>query len=232
MDQSARDDPKLREVKAVLHHLQGLPSSDLPPAEPEPSQHRHGVGMPAMTMAVTAAVVVIGLGLAAIPSVWQLMTSAPQGTAVTAGPETSGKTAAKERKAAGPNSTDLAKVTIGPAAESAAPDAVENGPVTMGAATKVAVEGAVTLMNGGQVQAARKRLLQLSADGSADVLWALARSYDPTVLADIPTADASSNVPEAERWYRAWHAAAVQQGLVVVKDKSSLERLIHEMKRR
>jgi hypothetical protein len=229
MDSSARDDPKLREVKAVLHHLQGLPSADLPLAEPEPPLHGRRMGMLGILIAVTA---VAALGLAAIPSVRQLVTSWPKGATVAAGPQASETTALKDVKIADPNSTSVAKASVEsdagkvfPDAENAVPNAEKNE-----ASSKAAVEGAVTLMNRGQVQAARKRLLALATDGSPDVLWALARSFDPTVLAEIPAADASPNVPEAERWYRAWHAAAVKQGLV--RDSgSSLERIIGSMRR-
>jgi hypothetical protein len=83
----------------------------------------------------------------------------------------------------------------------------------------------------GQVRAARERLLALTAGGSpnADVAWALARSYDPNVLVEVPAADAAPDIEEATRWYRAWYAAAVRQGLVA--DSVSLERIIGSMRR-
>jgi hypothetical protein len=80
----------------------------------------------------------------------------------------------------------------------------------------------------GRVQAARKQLLSLAPENAADVAWALARSYDPNFLGTIPSADAAPNVEEATRWYRAWYAAAVKQGLVA--DSVSLERIIGSMR--
>ncbi len=130
-------------------------------------------------IAVLTAVVVFGI--AAVPSLRQVVTPAPQGATVAARPPASETTAPKDVKTIGPNSTSVAKANAGPDAEKALPDAEKKGDTT-----KAAVEGAVMLMNGGQVQTARKRLLVLAADGSPDVLWALARSFDPTVLTEFP----------------------------------------------
>jgi hypothetical protein len=211
MDQSARDDPKLREVKAVLSHLQGLPSADLPPAEPEPPLRGRRVGTAGILIAVAVGLVVAGL--AAVPSLRQLATSALQGATT---PTEDGK----------PGDTSTTTTTV--AKTEPGGNAKKTDPGSKLAAAKAAVENAVALMNSGQVQAARKRLLAFADDGSPDVLWALARSYDPTVLAEIPAADAVSNVPEAERWYRAWHAAAVEQKLVN-DSGASVEKIIKSM---
>jgi hypothetical protein len=98
-----------------------------------------------------------------------------------------------------------------------------------GPAVKTALEGARGLMAKGHVRAARERLLALADQGSPDAAWDLARSYDPNVLVALPGADAPANVKEAERWYRAWYAAAVRDGLVA--DSVSLERIIGSMRR-
>ena len=87
---------------------------------------------------------------------------------------------------------------------------------------------AVGLMNAGRVQAAREQLLRVVAEGSADVAWALARSYDPTFLSTIPSADAGPDIGEATRWYRAWYTISVKQGLVA--DSVSVERIINSMR--
>lgn len=84
------------------------------------------------------------------------------------------------------------------------------------------------LITAGRIQAARTHLLALASEDAVEVAWALARSYDPNVLGSIPGADAAPNIVEAERWYRAWHAAAVKQGLVT--HNVSLERLIGSMR--
>jgi hypothetical protein len=92
---------------------------------------------------------------------------------------------------------------------------------------KAALEAARALMAKGKVRAAREQLLALANKGSPDAAWDLARSYDPNVLVGLP-ADASPDVKEATRWYRAWYAAAVRDGLVA--DSVSLERIIGSMR--
>jgi hypothetical protein len=90
-----------------------------------------------------------------------------------------------------------------------------------------AAEAAQALMSAGRVQAARQRLLAMVSDGSPEVAWALARSYDPIRLKEIQGADAAPDVAEATRWYRAWYAAAVKQRLI--SDSVSLEKIIGSM---
>ena len=68
----------------------------------------------------------------------------------------------------------------------------------------------------------------MAAEGSPDVAWALARSYDPNYLGSIPATDAGPDIEQATRWYRTWYAAAVKQGLVA--DSVSLERIIGSMR--
>ena len=76
-------------------------------------------------------------------------------------------------------------------------------------------------------QAARSELLRVASEGSADVAWALARSYDPNFLRTV-SADAAPDIAEATRWYRTWYAIAVKQGLVA--DSVPLERIIRSMR--
>jgi hypothetical protein len=82
------------------------------------------------------------------------------------------------------------------------------------------------LMESGQVRAARDVLLRVKEE-SADVAWALARSYDPNFLVTVRRGDAGPDVAEATRWYRAWYDIAVKQGLVA--DSVSLDRIIRSM---
>jgi hypothetical protein len=91
-----------------------------------------------------------------------------------------------------------------------------------------ALQAASVLMTSGQVQAARTELLRVAQEGSADVAWALARSYDPNFLGAIAGTDASPDVVEATRWYRTWYDIAVKQGLVA--DSVSVERIIRSMR--
>lgn len=87
---------------------------------------------------------------------------------------------------------------------------------------------AVRLMAAGRILAAREQLLRLAPEETADVAWALARTYDPNFLATVPVADAVPNVAEATRWYRTWYAVAVREGLV--GDSVSLDRIIGSMR--
>jgi hypothetical protein len=94
---------------------------------------------------------------------------------------------------------------------------------------KAALEMARSLMAKGHVRAAREQLLALARKGSPDAAWDVARSYDPNVLATIPQADAAPDIPEATRWYRAWYASAVKEGMVA--NSVSIERIIGAMHR-
>jgi hypothetical protein len=96
-------------------------------------------------------------------------------------------------------------------------------------APRPALQAALGLMGSGGVNAARQQLLAMVADGSPDVAWALARSYDPNFLGTIQGADASPDIEEAARWYRTWYAAAVREGQVAA-DSVSLERIIGAMR--
>jgi hypothetical protein len=83
-------------------------------------------------------------------------------------------------------------------------------------------------MANGRVQAARRQLVRIASEGSADAAWSLARSYDPNYLGTIPSADAAADVEEATRWYQTWHTLAVKEGLVA--GSISLERIIRSMR--
>ena len=93
--------------------------------------------------------------------------------------------------------------------------------------SRAVLQAASALMTSGQVRAARTELLGVAQEGSADVAWALARSYDPNFLGAIAATDASPDVVEATRWYRTWYNIAVKQGLVA--DSVSVERIIRSM---
>jgi|SRR5262245_626223 len=83
-------------------------------------------------------------------------------------------------------------------------------------------------MSSGRVQAARSELRSIDPEGSVDVAWALARSYDPNFLSTVAAADAAPDIAEATRWYRTWYALAVKEGLVA--DTVSPERIIRSMR--
>jgi hypothetical protein len=86
----------------------------------------------------------------------------------------------------------------------------------------------MAMLSAGRVQTARKQLLTIASEDSADVAWVLARSYDPNFLGTVQGRDADPDIAQATRWYRAWHAAAIKQGLVT--EGISLERIIGAMR--
>jgi len=161
------------------------------------------------------------------PPLVQPPTARPADTKRTPEPAAKKKTEeeAERHRAAKPKAPeDLKRADVDPKASPAAnvPDSVKmKGPPP-------ALKAAMALMSSGAVRAARQQLLAMAADGSPDVAWALARSYDPNFLGTIPAADASPDIGEASRWYRAWHAGAVKEGLV--DDSVSLERIIRAMR--
>lgn len=221
MDRSQNEDPKLSEVKAVLQRLQrisaepGSADSERMPDEPIRPPRRVAV---AASLA-GAAVVLIAAGAFAFLDFNR--------------PTTSTATRPQPPPVAAPRK----------AIPEGKPAVVPQGPATPGSHTSVtppafqrpeqstvkpALEVALGHLTAGRVLAARKELLALVSEDAADVAWALARSYDPNFLGTIPAADAGPDVGQATRWYRAWYAAAVKQGLVA--DSVSLERIIGSMR--
>jgi hypothetical protein len=208
MDQSGREDPKLSEVRAVLHRLQGLPNEPQPAgARPPKLDFRRGylIGIAGtVTVMVTAAVVLV-FGYA-LPGRGPQTRSVPKDV--------------PSQQQASTKVPDASDVLPGSAV---LPDARPSPSTTV----KPAVEAAQVLMSTGRVQAARQRLLAMASDGSPDVAWALARSYDPNHLKGIDGADVGPDVAEAAYWYRMWYAAAIKQGMIT--DTVSLEKIIGSM---
>jgi hypothetical protein len=89
------------------------------------------------------------------------------------------------------------------------------------------LEKAMQDIAAGHVRAARDALIRIQHQGSADMAWTLARSYDPNFLGEIAQRDAEPNVREAARWYRIWYSRALTDGLVA--ESVSLERIIRSM---
>jgi hypothetical protein len=208
-DQSGREDPKLREVRAVLHRLRGLPaepqSAGSGPADPG---FRRGylVGIAGTVTVITAAAVVLAFGFA-VPGLRPQTNSAPKGV--------------PDPQLASSKVPDASGTLTGSAVSSEARPA--SSPTV-----RPTAEAAQALMSTGRVQAARQQLLAIASDGSPDVAWALARSYDPNHLKGVQGADAGPDVAEAARWYRTWYAAAVKQGLIT--DSISLEKIVGSMR--
>jgi hypothetical protein len=212
MDRS-QTDPKLGEVRAVLQRLQTFSAepnnSPLPTVPSEAGSHEGGPSQPTARRRAPAA---IGLSIAAtavlvLGLVWLTVSSADRAYvpgAATPG-ATSGNNAISERDA------------------SASQPALRQSSVS-----RAEIDVAQDLLSKGQVQAARKQLLGLASGGAVDIAWMLARSYDPNFLATLPRADAAPDIEQATQWYRAWHAAAVTQGMV--PSSVSVERIIGSMR--
>jgi hypothetical protein len=251
MRQSGREDRNLSEVRAVLHRLQGLPA-ERQSAGPRLAElgFRRGyvVGIASTTTVMVTAALVLVFGYV-LPGFEPQATSTPKDdpnrqVASLKLPDASGVVT---RSAGSTDEQPSVSSTVGPTATPKddpnrqvaslkLPDA--SGVVTRSAASTderpgvsttvgPAAEAAQALMSAGRVQAARQRLLAMVSDGSPEVAWALARSYDPIRLKEIQGADAAPDVAEAIRWYRAWYAAAVKQRLI--SDSVSLEKIIGSM---
>ncbi len=255
MRQSGREDRKLSEVRAVLHRLQGLPA-ERQSAGPRLAElgfrrgYLFGIASTTTVMVTAALVLVFGYVL---PGFGPQATSTPKDdpnrqVASLKLPDASGvftgSAVSTEERPGASATVSPAEATSTPkddpnrqVASLKVPDA--SGVVTgsavsteerPGASTTVgpAVEAAQALMSTGRVQAARQRLLAMASDGSPDVAWALARSYDPNHLKEIQGADAAPDVAEATRWYRTWYAAAVKQRMI--SDSVSVEKIIGSMR--
>jgi hypothetical protein len=240
-------DPKLGEVRAVLERLQTFA------ADPDSAQPLHDVSNGAAlnghaTSAYKAgspeagaraqirhdtdihessgkrrAPAAIGLGIAGtvvilLGLVWLIVSPGNRGelsAAATPDVTTTAGRAISEREASIPEREVSAKQPVAPV-------------VPAGRPSRAGVDAAQDLLSKGQVQAARKQLLQLASADAADVAWMLARSFDPNFLVTLPSADGAADVEQATRWYRIWHAAAVKQGLV--PNSVSVERIIGSMR--
>jgi len=244
MGHSKAENPRLGEVKAVLQRLQKI--SDEPEAAgstgPEDGarqgrarRHRGGIA----AVAITAALALTVLGTYAIFNVDRLASISarhrPGPATKTATGVAPGDTAAQLPTSPAPSRTaepPLPPRSADPppppqAAELPAPPRTAELP-PLPPAPQATLQTTLGLMASGHVQAARGELLRMAPEDSADVAWALARSYDPNFLGTLPKADAAADIAEATRWYRAWYAIAVKQGLVA--DSVPLERIIRSMR--
>ena len=195
---------RLDEVKAILRRLQHI--SDEPHSGPAGDDATHLFRAPSRRVAIAAVVITAALVLTMLGTYAFLSFRPPAGSTVRlpAGRAAEPKTL--------PNSTMAPR---------------PNAPVPPAPSTTV-LQGALRHMAGGRIQIARSELARIEPEGSADVAWALARSYDPNFLSTVPKADAAPDVPEATRWYRTWYTLAVKEGLVA--DSVSLERIIRSMR--
>jgi hypothetical protein len=218
MGRSNTEDPKLREVKAVLQRLQRLS------AEPDPVdlQSASGHSPRHVRYLVTAASVIM---LAAV--VILAATYGYKGRTVTTASLRSAPVAATPKAASISEPVSVPANPVVPRDDRLImlPD---SKPAATLLRTKPELEVALGHMAGGRVLTGREQLFALALEGSADVAWALARSYDPNFLGTITAADAQPDIEEATRWYRTWYALAVKEGLVA--DSVPLERIIGSMR--
>jgi hypothetical protein len=245
MQHSRQDDPNISEVKAVLERLQrisrsrntdGLEASDKdyaaprhapgPPERPvaEVESGRtapHGIAASDQLVNISkrrrfGAAAVIAALLAAFVGVYMFSGLTHQTDSIVQPPPDA---APEESIAAAPGGAMVkpADLSVTPA----------RPPVSETPKSQAALQAASGFIASGRIQAARAELLQVAQEGSPDVAWALARSYDPNFLSTISTADAGPNIVEATRWYRIWYDIAVKQGLVA--ESVSLERIIRAM---
>jgi len=214
MGHSRTEDPRLGQVKAVLQRLQQFAADPSSVAPQSAGQHggqrmRLARRTAVLASAIAAAITLILLGMHVFFNFGRhaVATNRPPASAGKGAPDVAAD-------AATPRQANLPEpVSIG---QSPAPQPSQTLQVALG------------LMHAGQIKAARGELLRIASEGSADVAWSLARSYDPNFLNSLPAADADANIAEATRWYRTWYAIAVRQGLVA--DSVSLERIIGSMR--
>jgi hypothetical protein len=221
----ARDEKKLAEVKAVLERLQRistdggaeLPAQQAEVPAPEPATPQVSAsparGNPGLLVAAAGGAFVL-VAVAGIVT-WRSASEAPRtGAALNLGDERDRHTAALPKPTVtSPPVTSPAIIAPGPP-----PNPADTG----------RLDEAEKLMEAGKVHEARRVLLDGLADRSPEAALMLARSYDPNHLRTISGADAGPDIPEAERWYRVWHANAAASGLRMEPER--LDRIIRSMR--
>ncbi|MBL8564204.1 MAG: hypothetical protein JNM89_00635 [Hyphomicrobiaceae bacterium] len=79
----------------------------------------------------------------------------------------------------------------------------------------------------GRIAEAREMLFQAHPETDPDAAWALARTFDPRYVARISGSDAAPDVEQATKWYRTWHALALEKGRI--SGDVSVERILRGM---
>ena len=217
MGRPKREDPKLSEVKAVLQRLQRIS------AEPDSADWQ---SVSRYTLRPTGRLVIAAYAIIGAAVFILAGTYWHKGRTVTTPSLPSAPVAAPPKSA---SAGEPVIVPANPAVPRDDPHLTRQGPQPPAPPQpRAALEVALELMAAGRILTGREQLLAVASKGSADVAWALARSYDPNFLSTITAADASPDIEEATRWYRMWYAAAVKDGLVA--DSVSLERIIRSMR--
>ncbi len=125
-----------------------------------------------------------------------------------------------------PAVAEAVPVAVAPNQTDAATPAVPSMPGSRPTIEEVLVKAGADL-EAGRVVAARQMLMVVEASGSPEIALLLGRTYDPTILSQIPQADAPPKTTEAIKWYRTWHERSVAQGLV--NQTGPLERLLRPL---
>jgi len=195
---------QLEEVKAILHHLQGLSTDS-------------GVGVPAVTQAK-----------ATHPGRMAARRAVAAGLGLVGGLATIGFGSYVLHDLRGRSGPSPGVVASRPSEGFTLATVRDRQPVGKSEPSAQSIlEKALQDIAAGRVRAARDALIRIQDQGSADMAWMLARSYDPNFLGEIARRDAEPDVVEAARWYRIWYSRAVTDGLVA--DSVSLERIIRSM---
>jgi hypothetical protein len=84
------------------------------------------------------------------------------------------------------------------------------------------------LIGEGDVESARKRLMQGGPEARADVAFLLAQTFDRNYLRSLPTSNSLPDRVQAEAWYRKWYEIAANSGLEM--DSGRLQRIINAMR--
>ena len=84
-----------------------------------------------------------------------------------------------------------------------------------------------TLLAAGNVAEAREAFTASFDAGQHEAALALARSFDPRVIARLDVANAEPDLDEARKWYEEWHRGAVAQG--TISADITLERVLRSL---
>lgn len=200
------DTTRLEEVKTLLHQLQRIrsePTNSNPQAKPEGNPSR-ALGRPRIGLRIAGTTL---LFLAAAMAGTTLLFDKP------APKHPEPPTAAVQQ----PGSSEPLS-SLGGTAE----QHPESGTMLS------LLQQAQQMMLSGDILGAREILMKSADSGPPDVALAVARSYDPNFLRSVTNPNAAPDIEQAALWYRRWHHAAVESGLVT--DTLRLERILRSMR--
>jgi hypothetical protein len=231
MPRKQKEDQKLGEVKAALRSLQRIDvnsSAHIEPQLPMPVVNKrpaHSKRLGAFALAMIAMGTVIVLAIDLFFKYWPPSSPTRQASEINAkvNPPSAANAGEGLSASASLGKADQPAKPRAAAAEGAAPPAIAppDPRVTQ------AVENARQLMDAGHIVAARKMLSQPALTASQDAAWLIARSFDPSYLATVGSADAPADKAQAAEWYRRWRDIGARNG--VAMDDARFKRLIDAM---